>query len=47
MEEVFEEAVELDNQEELMNEMMNKYGQDILRLVYSYVYDIALKRATV
>lgn len=37
MEEVWKEAVELEDQEELINEMMNKYGQDILRLVYSYV----------
>ncbi|MFJ8067110.1 sigma-70 family RNA polymerase sigma factor [Psychrobacillus sp. NPDC096426] len=37
MEEVFEEAFEIDDQEDLMNEMMNRYGQDLLRLVYSYV----------
>ncbi|WP_391201732.1 sigma-70 family RNA polymerase sigma factor [Psychrobacillus sp. L4] len=37
MEEMLEEAFELEDQEALMNEMMNKYGQDILRLVYSYV----------
>lgn len=37
MEEIFEEVIGFENQEELMNEMMSEYGQDILRLVYSYV----------
>lgn len=37
MEKLLEEALEIENQEELMNEMMNRYGQDLLRLVYSYV----------
>ncbi|TQR19618.1 sigma-70 family RNA polymerase sigma factor [Psychrobacillus vulpis] len=37
MEELLEDAFELEDKEELMNEMMNRYGQDILKLVYSYV----------
>lgn len=34
---ILEEVVEIENKKELINEMMSKYGQDILRLVYSYV----------
>ncbi|WP_260858169.1 sigma-70 family RNA polymerase sigma factor [Bacillus sp. FJAT-22090] len=37
MEETFEGVFGFENHEELINEMMSEYGQDILRLVYSYV----------
>ena len=37
MEEVIVKALETEDREVLMDEIMSRYGQDILRLVYSYV----------
>ncbi|WP_203248772.1 sigma-70 family RNA polymerase sigma factor [Sporosarcina beigongshangi] len=37
MEEVIVKAFETEDRKVLMDEIMNRYGQDILRLVYSYV----------
>ena len=37
MEEVIVKAFETEDREVLMDEIMNRHGQDILRLVYSYV----------
>lgn len=37
MEEVIVKALEAEDREALMDEIMSRYGQDILRLVYSYV----------
>ncbi len=37
MEEVIVKALETEDREVLMDEIMNRFGQDILRLVYSYV----------
>ncbi|KOO46229.1 sigma-70 family RNA polymerase sigma factor [Priestia koreensis] len=37
MQEVLSEAFETEDKELLIDEIMNQYGQDILRLVYSYV----------
>ncbi|MBB4824147.1 RNA polymerase sigma-70 factor (ECF subfamily) [Sporosarcina luteola] len=37
MEEIFDKAHEIEEREVLLDEIMNRYGQDILRLVYSYV----------
>ncbi|WP_342505070.1 sigma-70 family RNA polymerase sigma factor [Sporosarcina sp. FSL K6-2383] len=37
MEEVIVKAFETEDREVLMDEIMSRYGQDILRLVYSYV----------
>ena len=39
MEELTIEALETQDKEVLLDEIMNRYGQDILRLVYSYVKD--------
>ncbi|MFJ7933838.1 sigma-70 family RNA polymerase sigma factor [Sporosarcina sp. NPDC096371] len=37
MEELIVEAFETEDRDVLIDEIMNRYGQDILRLVYSYV----------
>lgn len=37
MEELIEEVLETEDKLELIDEIMNKHGQEILRLVYSYV----------
>ena len=37
MEELIVEAFETEDREVLMDEIMTRHGQDILRLVYSYV----------
>lgn len=37
MEEVIVKAIETEDREVLMDEIMSRHGQDILRLVYSYV----------
>lgn len=39
MEEVIVKALETEDREVLMDEIMTRHGQDILRLVYSYVND--------
>ena len=31
------EAFEIEDKEDLIDEIMNKYGQEVLQLVYSYV----------
>ena len=37
MDELTIEAFEIEDKEDLIDEIMNKYGQEVLRLVYSYV----------
>ena len=37
MDELAAEVFEIEDKEELIDEIMNKYGQEILQLVYSYV----------
>ncbi|WP_442600101.1 sigma-70 family RNA polymerase sigma factor [Neobacillus sp. D3-1R] len=39
MEEIVAAAMEAEDKEILLDEMMNRYGQEILQLVYSYVKD--------
>lgn len=39
MEEIIAAAIEAEDKEVLLDEMMNRYGQEILQLVYSYVKD--------
>ncbi|MHC0038777.1 sigma-70 family RNA polymerase sigma factor [Pseudoneobacillus sp. C159] len=39
MEDIIAAAIEADDKEVLLDELMNVYGQDILKLVYSYVKD--------
>lgn len=42
MEDVIVELIETEDKEIMINEIMNKYGQEILQLVYSYVNNKAL-----
>ncbi|OAS89440.1 MULTISPECIES: sigma-70 family RNA polymerase sigma factor [Metabacillus] len=42
MEDVIVELIETEDKEMMINEIMNKYGQEILQLVYSYVNNKAL-----
>ncbi|MGV3467241.1 MAG: sigma-70 family RNA polymerase sigma factor [Heyndrickxia sp.] len=42
MEEFTAEVMEAEDKEELIDEIMTRYGQDILRLVYSYVDNKAI-----
>ena len=37
MDELMVEAFEIEDKEDLIDEIMNKYGQEVLQLVYSYV----------
>ncbi|MGG0123384.1 sigma-70 family RNA polymerase sigma factor [Bacillus paranthracis] len=37
MDELMIEAFEIEDKEDLIDEIMNKYGQEVLQLVYSYV----------
>ncbi|MBK4743492.1 sigma factor-like helix-turn-helix DNA-binding protein [Bacillus cereus] len=37
MDELTIEAFEIEDKEDLIDEIMNKYGQEVLQLVYSYV----------
>lgn len=37
MEELSFEVIEIDDKERAINEIMDKYGQQILQLVFSYV----------
>lgn len=37
MDELTAEMFEIEDKEDLIDEIMNKYGQEILQLVYSYV----------
>lgn len=37
MDELTADVLEIEDKEELIGEMMNKYGQEVLQLVYSYV----------
>lgn len=42
MDEFFTELIEYANEEELLDEVMTRYGQGVLELVYSYVRDQSL-----
>ncbi len=43
MDELTVEVFEIEDKEALIDEIMNKYGQEILQLVYSYVILIYTK----
>ncbi|CUB09129.1 ECF RNA polymerase sigma factor SigW [Bacillus cereus] len=42
MDELTVEAFEIEDKEDLIDEIMNKYGQEVLQLVYSYVNNKAV-----